>query len=174
MRTVATLNVLLRSRVELTEGLILGAEEFREGWNFLRSVGVGSLEKTILNHAWSFIKIDGGAQTSGVGNTSQEAIASALKLALRDISEHFNAVEVEYSELTKYPWFFLARLRINPYRIQQGAVEPVSDDAGPLPNVLRPKRLPRQSAVLYPHPGSAMPMLKEILILSRSTHERTQ
>jgi hypothetical protein len=168
------LNLLLRARVELPEGLSLATEEFREGWNFSRSVDVRRLEKKILNRGWNFIKIGDGAVRSGVGDTSQQAIASALKLALRRISEHFNAVEVEHIELTQYPWFFLARVRVNPYRIQQSAVVPVSDDAGPSPNTPRRKRLPRQSSALYPHFGSAIPMLKEMLISSRSTQARTQ
>jgi hypothetical protein len=173
MRTIAELNLLLRARVELPEDLRLATEEFHEGWNLSRSVDARRLEKKILDRGWSFIKIDGGALRSGVGDTSQEAITSALKLALRHISEHFNTVEVEHIELTQYPWFFLARVRINPYRIQQSAVVPVLNNAGSLPATPRRKRLPRQSAVLCPYSSSAVPMLKDMLILSRSTLERT-
>jgi hypothetical protein len=174
MRTIAELNVLLRARAELPVGLKVATEEFREGWNFMRSGDVGRLEKRIQTRGWSFIKIADGSLRSGVGETSQEAIASALKLALRRVSEHFNAAEVEHIELTQYPWFFLARVRVYPYRIQQGAVLPVPDEAVTEPLAARQRRLPSPSAELFPHFGSAMPMLKEMLVLSGSSQARTQ
>lgn len=174
MRTIAALNLLLRAQVELPEGLRLATVEFHEGWNLLRMAEVRHLEKNILNRGWRFIRIDGGTQRSGVGDTSQKAIASALKLALRRISRPYNAVEVECIEMTQYPWFFLARVRINSYCIQQSAIVPLPDVAGPHPARQRRRLLPRESDALYPHFGSAMPMLKEMLVLSRSTQEGAQ
>jgi len=109
-----------------------------------------------------------------VGDTSQEAIASALKLALRRISDHFNAVEVERIELTQYPWFFLARVRIYPFRIQQGAVMPVGDEIMPLSVAPRRRRLGPNSAEMFPNFGSAMPMLKEMLTASRAHEAQIQ
>ena len=168
MRTIAELNVLLRARAELPVGLKVATEEFREGWNFMRSGGAQRLEKKIRTRGWNFIKISDGSLRSGVGDTSQEAIASALKLALRRVSTHFNAVEVEHIELTKYPWFFLARVRVYPYRIQQGAALPTPDEAAEAPMTGRQRRLAPRSAELFPHFGSAMPMLKEMLVSTKS------
>jgi hypothetical protein len=165
MRTIAEQNVLLRMRVELPVGLKLSTHEFREGWNFVAG-DASRLEKKIRMRGWNFIKIADGALKSGVGETSQGAIASALKLALRRMSAHFNAVEVEHIELTQYPWFYLARVRIYPYRIQQDAVLPVSDET---PTALRQRRLPLNSAALYPEFGSAMPQLKRMLVLSEGS-----
>ena len=127
MRTIAEQNVLLRVRVELPVGLKLATHEFREGWNFVTG-DASRLEKKIRTRGWNFIKIADGTLKNGVGETSQEAIAGALKLALRQMSAHFNAVEVERIELTQYPWFYLAKVRIYPYRIQQDAILPVSDE----------------------------------------------
>jgi hypothetical protein len=78
-------------------------------------------------------------------------------------------VEVEHIELTQYPWFFLARVRVYPYRIQEGAVLPIPDEAAPIPIDSRPKRSPSRADELFPHFGSAMPMLKELLISSRTS-----
>jgi hypothetical protein len=143
MRTIDELNLLLRVRVELPEGFTLGTEEFREGWSFSRSLDVCRLEKRILKHGWKFVKIGDGPQGCGVGDTSQEAIASALKLTLRRISEYFNAAEVARIQLTQYPWFFLARVGVCPCRIQHGVVLPVPDNAGWLSAAPRRRRLPR-------------------------------
>jgi hypothetical protein len=174
MRTIAELTLLLRVRVELPEGFRLGTEKFRDGWSFSRSLDVSRLKKRVLKRGWSFIKIDDGHEGCGVGDTSQEAIASALKLALRRISEYFNAVEVGRIHLTQYPWFFLARVGVCPYRIQQGMGLPAPDNADWLSATPRRRRSLRQPDQLYPHSGTAMPMLKEMMVLSKSTHERAQ
>jgi hypothetical protein len=173
MRSIAELNMLLRVPAHLPVGLRLATNEFREGWGFVTG-NANWLEKKIRTRGWSFIKIADGSLRSGVGETSQEAIAAALRLALRRVSMHFNAVEVERIELTRYPWFFLARVRIYPYRIQETAVLPVSDEAADFPMGFRQRRLPQNAAALYPDFGSAMPQLKQMLVLSSGRLSRPQ
>lgn len=163
MRNIAELNVLLRARVELPFGLNLATDEFQEGWSLVLKVGAQKLEKKIRACGWSCIRITDAVLRSGVGSTSAEAVAGALKLALRSTSEHFHAVEVGHIELTQYPWFFLARVHVYPYLLQQGAILPVPDDAIELTVPLRHKRLDRNSPALYPHFASAMPELKQML-----------
>jgi hypothetical protein len=166
MRNIAELNMLVRTRVELPIGLKLATEEFREGWNFTRSVDACRLKKKILKHGWNFIRTSAGLERSGVGPTSQHAVASALTLALRRTTSHFNAVEVEHIQLTQYPWFFLARVTVYPYCIQEGATLPVCDEAVPLPIRCRQRSLQLRTAALHPLFAGAMPQLKEWLISS--------
>jgi hypothetical protein len=132
MRNIAELTMLLRDHVQLPDDLKLVTEEFRECWNFVRSGDVHWLDKQIRTRGWHFMWISEELLKSGVGRTSQEAIANALKLALRRVNGRFNAAEVEHIELKKYPWFFLASVRVYPYQIQQSAVLSVSDQAVPL------------------------------------------
>ncbi len=174
MRNIAEASLLLRTRVELPNGLKLATEEFREGWEFVRTGKARGLKKKIQTLGWNFIKAGDGSLKSGVGDTSQEAIASALKLALRRVSEQFNAVEVEHIQLTQYPWFFLARVWVNPYRIQADVNLPVADGAPHLQIAARERRLPVHSAALFPEFGSAMPLLKELLVSSRGSGARAQ
>jgi hypothetical protein len=134
--------MLLRARVELPIGLKVATDEFQENWNFVQSGDASRLEKKIGMHGWHFIRIADGSLRSGVGETSQQAIAGALKLALRSISEHFNAAEVGHIQITRYPWFILARVRVYPFRIQKSAIQPLPDDALPLPATTRRRRLP--------------------------------
>jgi hypothetical protein len=122
MRNIAELTMLLRGRVALPDNLRLKTEEFREGWNVVQSGDTHWLDREIRRGGWHFIRIGEGSLRGGVGQTSQEAIAGALKLALRRVSERFNAAEVESIQLKKYPWFVLARVEVYPYQIQQGAV----------------------------------------------------
>jgi hypothetical protein len=128
MVNIAELIMLLRGRVELPDDLTLATEEFREGWNFVRSGGARRLDKEIRRRGWHFIRIAEGSLRSGVGQTPQEAIAGALKLALRCLSKRFNAAEVEHIELKTYPWFFLAKVTVYPYQIQRSAVLSVPDE----------------------------------------------
>jgi hypothetical protein len=174
MRTIAKLNMLLRAQTELPDGLNLATEEFREGWNFVRTINAERLEKKIHARGWNFIKIHDESLRSGVGDTSQEAISSALRLALRRIGTYINAAEVEHIELTQYPWFFLARVRVYSYCIQQSAALPVPDEFEHL--FIKPgqRRLPLQSAALYPSFGSAMPQLKQMLVSSRTVQVSQQ
>ena len=132
MCDIAELTMLLRGRAELPDNLQLVTEEFRDGWNVVRSGNVHWLDKEIRRRGWHFIRIGEGALRSGVGQTPQEAIAGALKLALRCFSKRFNAAEVEHIELKTYPWFVLAKVKVYPYQIQQSAVLSVSDEASPL------------------------------------------
>jgi hypothetical protein len=174
MRTIAEQNMLLRTQTELPDGLKMATDEFFEGWNCVRSLDAQSLGKAILTRGWNFVRIAEASLKSGVGETSQEAIASALKLALRRVNTHFNAVEVEHIELTQYPWFFLARVRVYPYRIQESAVLSLPNEAEAPPLKPRLRRLSPHEAALYPDFGSAMPQLKQMLISSRTAQIGSQ
>jgi hypothetical protein len=132
MATKTELNLLLRSQAGLPEGLRLAKTEFCEGWCSVRSRNAERLEKEICAKGWSFDRIVKGLRGCGVGETSQEAIAGALRLALRQMSQQFSAVEVEHIQLTQYPWFFIAKASVSPICIQQGEALSVSNRIAPL------------------------------------------
>ena len=125
MGNIAKRTMLLRGHIELPDNLKLATEEFREGWNIVRSGGARLLDREVRRRGWDSTRISEGLLRGGVGQTSQAAIAGALKLALRCLSERFNAAKVEHIELKIYPWFFLARVTIYPYQIGRIAVVPV-------------------------------------------------
>jgi hypothetical protein len=172
MRNIAELTLLLRSEIELPAGIKLATEDFREGWSFARSTDSRRLGKRILARGWQFIRIRDGLVKSGVGETAQEAIACGLKLALRCVNRHFSAAEIAHLEMTQYPWFFLARVKIFPYRIQLDAFHPVPELATFLPIPGRRKLLPINAPWLYPELTGAMPLVKQMLIQRPSTLAR--
>jgi hypothetical protein len=174
MRNIAEESILIREQIKLPDGLKLTADEFREGWNVVRTTNVSQLEKQVVSRGWNLIKISDGLLRCGVGGTSQEAIANALRLSLRHVGEVFNAVEVEHIELTQYPWFFLVRIQISTMRIQPSALLPMPDHYEPLPAKLRQRRLPSHADALYPQFGSAMPLLKQMLTSARTAQARQQ
>jgi hypothetical protein len=169
MHTIAQSQMLLRTRTELPNGLRLATEEFREDWDFVRSANALRLGNQIIMRGWNFVRVADGSLRSGVGDTSQEAIGNALELALRRISTHFNAAEVEHIELTQNPWFFLARVQVYPFHIQQDAALPMIEGAKAIPALRRQRRLPIDEGTLSPHFGSAMPQLKQLLISSQGS-----
>jgi hypothetical protein len=132
MRKITERTMLLRGHVELPDDLNLVTEEFQGGWNFVQSGDNHWLDKEIRRRGWPFMWIGEGSRRGGVGKTSQGAIAGALKLALRRVSERFNAAEAESIELKKYPWFVLAKVTVYPYQIQPGSVLSSFDRTVPL------------------------------------------
>jgi hypothetical protein len=172
MCTVAESNVMLRAQAKLPVGCKVATEKFLEGWGRMRSGGVVRLEKKVQVRGWNFLKVAEGAVKSGVGATSEEAIACALKLALRWVDAHSNAVEVEQIQLTHYPWFCLARVRVHPYRIQEGDALPAGAEVGRLPVTAGARRLPQQADEFFPQFGAAIPMLKEMLLASATAQAR--
>ena len=168
------LSVLLRVETELPSNLIMTGSEFMAGWNLVRPGGASLLERRIRRYGWHFMRVADETQRGGVGESSKQAIASALQLAVRGISDYFNAVEVRNIHLTIYPWFVLARLGVFPCRIQQNPIQFVPDDAQPLPVPTRREQLPVDGSWLFPQFGLEMPMVKEILTQSRSKGESAQ
>jgi hypothetical protein len=118
--------MLLHPQAELPAGVKMATDAFHDGWLRIRAGGKRRLEKSVRAKGWHFIRIADGALRSGVGDTEPEAIANALQLELRRLGTHSHAVEVERIEMTRYPWFFLARVLVSPYRIQQEAAVPGS------------------------------------------------
>jgi hypothetical protein len=163
MCNISQLTILVHERAALPDGLELVTEEFVAGWRIAPTINVQQLEGNICEREWSFVKNAERVLASGVGDTSQEAIASALRLALLRMNAQFNAVEVEYIELLRYPLSFLARVRICQYCIQPDAFLAVSDDFMASSISPRKRRLPLDADVLYPDFGSGMPLIKQML-----------
>jgi hypothetical protein len=162
MGPIAESNMLLHPQVKLPAGVRMATEQFHEGWLRIRTGGKQRLEKTVRAKGWHFVQIADGVLRSGVGDTEPAAIANALQLELRRLGEHSHAVEVERIELTKYPWFFLARVRVSPYRIQR--------QAG-VPNCCQELAAPRRRGGMYrtaaPQPlfGCAAPDVRDLLLV---------
>jgi len=172
MYAIAATSTFVRAQIELPADLKVKMQDFREGWNFVENEDARRLEKKIQRRGWKYIRLVDGWTRSGVGETLQAAVGNALNLALRQVNPHFNAAEVDHIEWTRYPWFFLAKVMVSPYRIQQDAIIPVLDDDLPARTTIRTRRLPQNAAALFPEFSSAMPMLKQMLVQSRSSQTR--
>ncbi len=166
-------SVFVRAQTELPPSLIT-TREFMEGWNITLPGGVSQMARRIRGCGWHFIRIADETRRSGVGGSSRQAVTSALQLAVRSISEYFNAVEVRHIHLTRYPWFVLARLGVFPCRIQQSPVQFVPYDDLPLPAPTRREQLPVNASWLFPQFRRQIPTADEMLTQSRSKYGRAQ
>jgi hypothetical protein len=132
MHDIAELTVLTRVTAELPNSLRIKTEDFQEGWSFVTSGDLHRVDKAVRDCGWHFIWIAESSQRGGVGPTEQVAMASALRLALRRVSPGFNAANIDSIVITKYPWFFIAKIKVYPCQIQQGAVLQISNGNMPL------------------------------------------
>lgn len=167
MNKINEYTILLREHIELPASFKPATERFQEDWILMRTGNAERLRGKTAKHGWDFVKIDRNLRRSGVGTTSQLAIASAVKLALRNTSAHSNAAEVEHIALTQYPWFFLARVQVCSYLIEQNAVLPAHEDIAPF-SPIPVKKFSSPSASI-PDSGCAMPQLKQMLAIPQDT-----
>lgn len=167
MSTIAESNVLLRAQADFPAGFKVATEEALTGWNLMRTGGARRLKQKIQKSGWNFIRMAQGALRSGVGPNAKDAVANALRLALRRIDSRSNAVEIEGIELTKYPWFFLARVRVQPYCIQLDADLPTLASAGQEMDAVEDMPTLEQEKG-FPQFGASLPVLRELLISGRA------
>jgi hypothetical protein len=172
MHKIAESNVLLRTQSSLPEGFKALTEEFREGWLVMRTMGATQLGKKIRAKNWILVRSESNAKGSGVAKNEPDAIARALKQALRSVDVNSNAVEVNRVEVTAYPWFFLARLSVNPLRMQED-VSTLGEDGSTARIDGRSKSARRKSLIPAPFEGG-IPALKALLTANKGSSVSTQ
>jgi len=143
MHNISRFILLFRQHVELPDGLNVVTEEFQDGWSVVCSGDSMSMDKSLQSLGWNFTWIGQGKSKTCFGKTSQDATRTALQLALRKISDEFNAVEVVQIDLTKLLWFYRARVRVSPYKIQPDSALSAIDTLVYCPSPQR--RLPLQT-----------------------------
>lgn len=169
MYTIADSKLLLRAHVELPADFRLRTADFQEDWRFVQNTSAKQLRRKTRTLGWNFVQGAKGLPGSGVGDTSQLAIASALKLALRNVAKQWNAAEIQQIALTHYPWFYLAKLSISSYHIHHTLLLPESDEDYSLTPIAH-----RSSSDLHASElqlGCSIPELKQMLVLPNEPEE---
>jgi len=72
-------------------------------------------------------------------------MTGGLMRAFQLVGDHFNAVKVEEIFMKEYPWFFLARITVIPYQIEQDAVKVKARQAS-RPSTLLPTTIAARAA----------------------------
>jgi hypothetical protein len=162
MNAITESTVLLRTQAVFPDGCKVATEDFDSGWRLMRSGGTNRLAKKVRAQGWSLNRLAEGDLRSGIGSSAQAAVTSALSLGLRRVESFSDAVEVDRVEVTKYPWFFLARVSLHPYCIQPHAGTGDAKQGASARSAGVGKVSPKRSAV-YPKSAGRMPILKAML-----------
>src|SRR5580704_19565899 len=110
---------LVRADARLPVDLKLNPRKFREGWDSVPSSDARVLGNRVNRCQWQLVVDTEPLLKGGLGKTPRAAATSALNLALRQVSKSFNAARVEYLEVNKYPWFYLAKVAVYRHTIKQ-------------------------------------------------------
>ena len=110
---------LLRVDAQLPVDLKLKKRNFREVWESVPPSYARVFGKRVQRFEWQIVAEAEPLLTGGLGKTREAATAGALTLALRQVSESFNAARVEYLRVEQYPWFYLATVAVYPQAIRK-------------------------------------------------------
>jgi hypothetical protein len=75
----------------------------------------------IRQAGWHFMWLHDASSRSGIGLTEEAAIRRALTGALKGVSRRFNAAKLDSIQITQYPGFQIANVRVQTLQIQRHA-----------------------------------------------------
>ena len=138
----------------------------------MRNANADQLRRKARTLGWTLVRGTRGQHGCGVGDTSELAMASALKLALRNVAKQWNSAEVEQIAVTHLPMFYLAKLYVCPYNIQPTSLLLVCDNTRLLPRFSQQRSPTLQASEILL--GCSMQQLKQMLVLSDDAESLTQ
>jgi hypothetical protein len=133
MRELEQHTIFLREHVLLPEGIALSGDFFCEGWLVLQSGSALWLDKTIRDIGWNSYVLTKLYWKRGFSTYARDAICRAAQLALREVEERFNSAEIGRIVVTKYLWFYVAKVGIFSRSIQESPFIGISDELSTLP-----------------------------------------
>ena len=113
--------MFLRTGCLLPDGMELIQTKFDEKWKSIENATAATLDTRIRNAGWHFMFLQAMQSCYGVGRTAESATNKAMALALKQTEVRFNAAELGFVKVTKYPGFHVARATLHSRQIQQGA-----------------------------------------------------
>lgn len=111
---------LLRVDAQLLVDLKVTTRKFRDGWDSVPSREAQRFGRRVKRNDWELDVDASPLLKGGMGKTPEAATARALRLALRQVRESFNAARVEYLRVSQYPWFYVATVAVYPQTIKRG------------------------------------------------------
>jgi hypothetical protein len=113
--------MFLRTECVLPDGLDLIQERFCGTWVSVIDTTAAALDVKVRNEGWHFMWLEGAYSRFGVGRTATSAVDKAMASALARIKDRFNAAELESVSVSKYPGFWVAKIKLYARQIQQQA-----------------------------------------------------
>lgn len=126
-------SVFLRSDCILPERLDPCLQPISEKWSVVEEIPALVFDTMIRRAGWHFMWLQDAFSRRGVGLTEEAAIRQALLRALKGVSKRFNAAELDFLQITEYPGFQIANVRIQTLLIQRHASLNIVAGQHPLP-----------------------------------------
>jgi len=126
-------SVFLRSDCILPDRLNPCLRPIDEKWSVVEEIPALVFDTMIRRAGWHFMWLQDSRSRTGVGLTEEAAIRRALLRALRGISKRFNAAELDSLQVTEYPGFQVANIRVQTLQIQRHASLSMLAGQHPLP-----------------------------------------
>jgi len=126
-------SVFLRSDCILPERLDPCLQPINEKWSVVEEIPALVFDTMIRRAGWHLMWLQDACSRRGVGLTEEAAIRQALLRALKGVSKRFNAAELDFLQVTEYPGFQIANVRIQTLLIQRHASLNLVAGQHPLP-----------------------------------------
>jgi len=111
-------SVFLRKGCILPDGLHPLLESCGENWTLVDNTTAQDFYTLIRQWDWHFVWMLGSCSRRGFGRTPENAGQRALERALNGIARRFNSAELVAVQATKYPGFHIAKVTVEPRKVQ--------------------------------------------------------
>ena len=126
-------SVFLRSGCILPDRLDPCLQPVGADWSVVEEIPALVFDTMIRQAGWHFMWLQDACSRRGIGLTEEAAIRRALSRALKGVSKQFNAAELDFLQITEYPGFQIANVRIQTLQIQRHASLNMAAGQSPLP-----------------------------------------
>jgi hypothetical protein len=126
-------SVFLRNGCILPDRLDACRQPVSEGWSVVEEIPALVFDTMIRQAGWHFMWLQDSSSRRGIGLTEEAAIRRALSGALKGVSRRFNAAKLDFVQITQYPGFQIANVRVQTLQIQRHAALNIAPGLHPQP-----------------------------------------
>lgn len=130
-------SVFLRNGCILPDRFDLSRQPIGKEWSVVEEIPALVFDAMVRQAGWHFMWLQEACSRRGFGLTGEAAFHHALSRALKGVSMRFNAAELDSVQITKYPGFQIANVRVQTLQIQRHASLDIAAGQHPLPVVAR-------------------------------------
>lgn len=94
-------------------------EPFAGDWAHVEQMESRAFDAMIRQAKWRFRWVHGSYSQRGFVTTEETAIRRALERALKSVSTRFNVAEFDSLQISPFPGFYIANVRMNARQILQ-------------------------------------------------------
>lgn len=117
--TVKLHSVFLRNGCILPDRIAPCRQPIGEEWSVVEEIPALVFDTMIRRAGWRFMWWHESCSRRGIGLTEEVAVRRALSRALKGVSKRFNAAELDSLQITQYPGFQIANIKLQTLQIQR-------------------------------------------------------